>query len=218
MKKRKLIIGNYDTALHWTLCECKLGDPEQDTHIVKVPGGGILDFSTALTDGEPVYYSRPFNARLECSEGTRKDREGWISEMVNQLDGYRLKIVHPDHPEHYLLGSVRVLPEYNDLAHASVKVTATCEAWLYKARERSYTLTATEAEQTLLLTNRGRKAVVPTVTVTGEDVVFSLGSWNYSMAAGTYTLTALLLRPGDTLLTYSGDGQAVITYREAVLR
>ena len=220
MKKRAIILGTYDTAQLWTLCECKLTDPEQQTNFVNVVGGIPLDFSTALTDGEPSYNSRSLTARLECSEGTRQTRKDWISEMVNALDGQRLNIVHPDYPAHYLTGRVRVTVDYNTLAHASVTVTATCEPWLYSNRERAYTLTAADAEQVAVLTNSGRRALVPQVTITGAGASVRLvyGSISYALGPGTFTLPDLYLRQGDTLLTYSGTGTAVITYREAVLQ
>ena len=40
---------------------------------------------------------------------------------------------------------------------------------------------------------------------------------HYTLGPGTYKLPDLLLRPGNTLIKYSGSGQAVISYREAVL-
>lgn len=220
MKKRGILLGTYDTARLWTLCECKLSDPEQQTNFVNVPGGIPLDFSTVLTDGEPGYNSRTLTARLECSEGTRQDRTDWIGEMVNALDGQRLDIVLPDHPAHYLTGRVRVQLEYNDMAHASVSVSATCDPWLYSHIARAYTLTAAEAEQVAVLTNSGRRALVPQVTITGDGASVRLvyGSLSYALGPGTYHLPDLYLRQGDTVLTYSGTGTACITYREAVLR
>lgn len=221
MKKRGILLGTYDTAKRWTLCECTLADPEQQTNFVNVVGGIPLDFSTVLTDGEPSYNSRALTARLECSDGTRDDRARWIAEMVNALDGQRLDIVLPDHPGHYLTGRVRVGLDYNDLAHASVTVTATCDPWLYSLYKRAYTLTAAEAQQVVVLTNNGRRAVVPQVEITGDEgTSFALvcGSYSYALGVGVFQLPDLYLKQGDTLLTYSGSGTASITYREAVLR
>lgn len=220
MEKRKLIIGAYNTARHWTLCECVLSEPEQQTNLVTVPGGLPLDLSTALTDGEPTYNTRTLTARLECSEGTRQEREAWISDMVNDLDGYRLNIVHPDKPGHYLIGRVRVQPVYNDQAHASVTVAAVCDPWFYSSTERAYTLAASAAERVAVLSNKGRRAVVPVLTITGDSASLRLawGSKSMALGPGRYQLPDLLLRRGDTRLTYSGSGTARITYREAVLR
>lgn len=221
MIKRGIIFGDYDTAAKdWTLREWKLAAAEQETNFITVPGGIPLDASTVLTDGEPTYKSRPLTARLERSDGTRLEREALISEMVNELDGYRLDIVLPDHPAHYITGRLHVARDYNDLAHASVSISATCDPWLYSNTEREYLLTATEAEQVAQLTNSGRLAVVPVVTVTGEgaNVVLTDGVNSQALSAGTWELPWLYLRRGFTYLTYSGSGVVQITYREAVLQ
>lgn len=219
MAKRGMIIGSYYTNVHWLLASWTLSDPEQITDLVDVPGRrkGPLDLSTALTDGDPVYDSRTLEATFECSEGTRMEREAWISQMVNALDGYTHHIVLPDDPLHYLVGRVNVKRLYNDLAHASVQVVATCEPWRYSSAETITTLTATETPQTATLPNGGRLAVVPLLTVTGGDVALVAGSYSWTLGVGSYMLPDLLMTYGGKVITYSGSGVLTATYREAVL-
>lgn len=226
MEKRKLILGDYDTAADglWTLTAFKLNKAAQVQTFIDVLGRyAPLDASTYLTDGQPYYGSASLEASLESSEGDRLDREDRIGIMVDHLDGQRVEIITPDHPDHYLVGRVQVLPEYNDLAHCAVKVSAVCEPWLYAVAETVVKLTATDTEQTARLVNSGRLAVVPVLEVTGTvDLVYGANSW--SLSAGTYTLPELYLTPGTGLVlpgvhevTYSGAGTVTITYREAVL-
>lgn len=220
MTKRGLIIGNYNTAAElWTLTELVFGDPVQETNYVDVPGRrqGPLDLSAALTDGDPVYGSRPLTATFESSEGTRLEREARISAMVNDLDGLRFNIVLPDDPHHYIVGRVSVAKLYNDLAHASVKVTATCEPWRYNEAETVVALTAAATTKTATLLNSGRLAVVPLLEVRGGDVVLVYGAYSWGLSAGAYALPDLLLQRGDNVVTYSGAGALTFTYREAVL-
>lgn len=220
MAKRGLLIGNYDTAAElWTLTEWALSDPVKVTNFVDVPGRrkGPLDLSTALTDGDPVYSSRTLTATFECSEGTRLEREARISTMINWLDGWRLDIVLPDDPYHYITGSVSVARLYNDLAHASVQVTVTCEPWRYNAAETTVVLTATATAQTRALLNNGRLAVVPRLQVSGGDVVLVYGAHSWALGEGIYELPDLLLQTGESVVTYSGAGSLILTYREAVL-
>ena len=219
MIKRGMIIGNYYTNVKWTLTSWSLGDPEQVTNLVDVPGRrkGPLDASTALTDGDPVYSSRPLVATFECSEGTRLEREAWISEMVNSLDGYIHNIVLPDDPLHYIVARVNVKRLYNDPAHASVQVTGTCEPWRYNSAETVITLTATETPQTATLPNNGRMAVMPQLTVAGGDVLLAAGTLSWALSPGAYLLPDLLMLGGGQVITYSGSGVLTATYREAVL-
>lgn len=219
MNKRTLIIGTYNTAEHgWTLSSLKLGDAVMKTNYVEKPGGdGTWDLSTVMTDGEPRYKNRELSAVLECSEGTRATREELINSLVNQLDGWEWSIVLPDRPDHYLTGRVHVAVNYSDMAHASVSITATCEPWLYLTEEVNVVLTATSTEQSKVITNSGRRAVVPKLTVEGT-VKLTFGTTTAQMTAGSYEWPAMLLTSGDHVLKYSGSGAVGISYREAVLR
>ena len=223
MEKRRLLIGDYDTAADglWTLAACKLTKAAQVQTFVSVPGRvAPLDLSTYLTDGQPYYDNATLEAILESSEGDRLARKLRIDLMVNYLDGQTVKIYLPDDTDHYLVGRVQVSPEYNDLAHAAVTVSAVCDPWLYAIAERVYTLTAAATAQTAVLTNNGRRTLVPKVTVTGAGASVRIVSGAYSVALGpgTYDLPDLLLTTGNTPIKYSGSGVAKITYREAVLR
>lgn len=220
MTKRTLLIGGYNTAANgWTLAGLTMSAPEQKTQYVeKMAGDGSWDLSTAMTDGIPRYRDRILTAVLECSTGTRADRETLISNMVNQLDGLEWQIVHPDYPLHYLTGRVHIAVDYSDLAHASVTLSATCSPWLYKAQETALSLTVTEEEKTAVLSNSGRKALVPLLTVTGS-VRLKYGTSSITLTDGDgYEWPTLLLTSGDHTVAYSGEGTLVIKYREAVLR
>ena len=221
MIKRGLIIGGYNTAARgWTLTKWQLAAATQKTSYVDKSGGdGSWDLSTTMTEGIPRYKDRNLSATFECSMWDRAGRETEIRRMVNQLDGLRLDIELPDDPDHYVIGRVHVKRDYNDLAHASVTVTATCEPWKYAHTEVEYIKAATTAEQSLVITNEGRRAVVPTLTVTGDGASIRLayGPTSLALTAGTYQWPELLLTPGDHTLVYSGKGTLKITYREAVL-
>ncbi len=219
MQKRKIVIGDYDTAAHdWTLTGWSLTAAEQKTKYLEKPNGdGSWDLSTALTDGIPKYKDRKLTITLECSEGTRLERETEIRRMINTLDGLSWEIRLPDDSLHYIVGRVHVAREYNDLAHAAVTVTAVCEPWKYSNTDTIVTLAATTSKQTAVLINSGRRAVIPTLTVTGGSVLLERGTMSKALAAGTYKWTDLLLTPGSHPLTYSGAGSVVISYREAVL-
>lgn len=226
MEKRKLIIGDYDTAADglWTLASCVLTKAAQMQTFVSVPGRAApLDLSTYLTDGQPYYDNATLDAVLESSEGDRLERKQRIDQMVNYLDGQQVHIYLPDDQDHYLVGRVQVRPQYNDLAHCAVQVSAVCDPWLYAAAETVVSLTATATEQTAQLINYGRLAVVPTLVTTGE-VRIAYGGSSWALSAGEYALPELYLTPGNGFglpgvhnVTYSGAGTITITYREAVL-
>lgn len=224
MQKRKIIIGAYDTALdgQWTLSAWTLARAAAVENYADIPGhNGPLDLSTALTDGEPYYTSREFEAILESSEGTRAEREERINAMINRLDGWRANIFLPDDTMHYIDGRVRVEKLYNTPAHASVRVSATCDPWRYNTAETVVGLVATEAEQTASIINNGRCSVVPRVNITGGDVTLKVKSGEreltWALTPGEYIIADIYIKSGALPLTYSGTGQILLTYREAVL-
>lgn len=226
ISKRKLILAGYDTVTDgkWTMSACKLTKAAQMQNFIDVPGRyAPLDASTALTDGQPYYGSAKLYAYFESSEGDLAARQERLDAMVNFLDGCCVQIIHPDHPDHYLVGRVQVTPEYNDLAHCAVTVNAVCEPWLYAAEQTVIQLAAADEAQSAQLLNAGRMAVVPTVTVDG-DVHLTYGTSSWDLTSGDYALPDLLLTPGTAYnqpgafeITYSGTGTITFTYREAVL-
>lgn len=219
MDKRKIIFGTYDTALEgaWTVAQLELSAPAFQSNLVYLPGrSGALDLSMALT-GEPVYSTRALRVVLENSDGDRAYREQLIRGIIAELDGMVQSIWLPDDPEHFLQGRVHVVREYNDLAHAAVTITATCDPWLYNNDETRYTLNATTEAQNETFVNSGRKTVVPVVEVIGDtaDLTFNTNTWTLSV--GVYQLPDFVLSPGEHTLTYSGAGTIQVTFREAVL-
>lgn len=219
MEKRGLLIGTYKTVEHlWTLAALEFSAPEYQEKFLDVPGrDGALDLSAALTNGAPTYHSRTLTVKLECSEGTRLEREAAINTMTNWLDGWRQDIVLPDDPGHYITGRVSVAKEYNDNAHAAVTVTAVCDPWRYAKDETVYTLTAATTEKTQALANAGRRTAVPLLAITGGTILLKYGAYSWALGDGTYQLPDLTLPQGGGSLTYSGTGTLRISYREAVL-
>ena len=221
MKKRRLIIGDYDTAERgWTLSAWKFSDPKhKELRVEKAAGDGAWDLSTVLSDGIPRYHDRTLTATLERSDSNRASREIEISDMINALDGLRWDIYLPDDIDRYITGRVSVARSYNDLAHAAVTLTATCEPWKYSQYETVQEISATTAAQTHHVYNGGRRAVVPVLEVEGNaaNVLLAYGATSRALSSGRYQIPDLLLTPGAHEIKVSGSGLLRITFREAVL-
>lgn len=235
MEKRTVKFGSYDTAAYgWTLTGYKLSDAEQKTNYVEKPGGdGSWDMSTTLTDGIPRYKDRSLTVTLECSEGTRADRQELISHMINLLDGLVWDTVLPDYPEYYVTGRLHVAVDQNSLAYAAITVTGTVAPWLYRIRDTVIELPTTVTVenggslsnlQEVPLSNSGRLAVVPRFTVTSNPGAAAVARFQFgntaafSVQAGEYKFTNVVLTPGRHTLSYGCvAGTVTIAYREAVL-
>ena len=192
---RSMTFGAYNTHADglWTLTGWELGPAIMKQNLVEIPGSSeLLDLSTSLTDGEPTYGSRPLTATFESSEGDRLAREARISQMTNALDGYKLNIVLPDDADHYLVGRLSVKKLYNDMAHASVQVTAVCEPWRYSKEETVVSLQAAAEEQQAALVNLGRRGVVPLLEITEGDVLLVYGAASWAVLAICNGILSLL--------------------------
>ena len=215
MEKRQLILNEYKTAESgkFTLASCKITKASQVQTFVSVPGRYTpLDLSTALTDGQPYYGNASLSAVLESSEGTREERQERIGQMVNLLDGHSVQIIHPDHPDSYMVGRVQINPDYNNLVHCAVQVSAVCEPWLYNAAQTVATATVPtegEGKNLLDLTSIYGK------TTTSNGVTLSCGFDGGITGSGVATGYAYIFNKGYTLpvgtytLSFSGDGKYI---------
>lgn len=219
MRKRCLKLGDYVTSVPgFTLCSLALSPAVYRAVRETIPGmDGDADCTDLLT-GHAVYNSRTLTAVLELSEGNRMYRKGVIEDMLNRLDGHQMQIVLPDDPCRYLTGRVHVEQQYNDMAHAAVKLTAVCEPWRYDRNDRVYLLQNDALPQRIKLRNQGRKTVCPTF-ITGAECIVQTDSGVMHTAdnAGTYQWDDILLAPGTTQIMHSGGGTLEIHFREAIL-
>lgn len=72
----------------------------------------------------------------------------------------------------------------------------------------------TEAQEITL--SNGRKTVSPTIICTGEANI-NVGGAEFSLGEGTHKVLGFLLEEGETAVTVSGTGSAVIVYQEGDL-
>jgi hypothetical protein len=221
MNRRRIIIGNYDTAESgWTLSAWNFTPARHKSTLVAKPGGdGAWDLSTALSDGIPRYETRELTATLERSDGDRESREDEIKEMINTLDGFQWEIYLPDDVDRYVVGRVSVARKYSDLAHAAVTVTATCEPWKYNQYDTVQEIQATSTAQMHHIYNGGRRPIVPILEIEGASASVEIiyGAATRVLSAGTYRMPDLLLLPGVQEIQVKGSGLLRITFREAVL-
>lgn len=215
---RGIKLNDIHTANDWELIlnSKKIDPPTPKIVKVSIDGRtGDLDLSEALT-GDIEYENRELTCTFLLCEGTHDERERRLTEIINTVHGRTKKIVLPDDPFYYFLGRCAISDVTNTRAYASFVLTADCEAFKYALTEVNRVITATSTVTDVILTNTGRRTLIPTVTVTGT-VNLVIGSTSVSLSAGSYQLTALQLKTGSNAVSISGSGTVTFTYREAVL-
>jgi phage-related protein len=215
---RGVYFGNYHTVEDWGLIlSAKSIDPPTPKIVNRNVDGrdGTLDLSRALT-GDMKFNDREASFSFLVTEGKQSDRDNMIRNIINAVHGKRLNIIEPDDLDHYFIGECTVKEVYNDKAYGSFTVTAECDPYRYSVNEtiRRVTLSTTPIE--VVLTNNGRRTLVPTITVS-DSVNLVFGTTSASLSAGTHKLSSLALKNGTTALKVSGSGTVTFSYREAML-
>lgn len=215
---RGVYFADYHTVADWglILSAKKIDPPTPKIVTVNIDGrDGSLDLSRALT-GEIKYNDREASFSFLITEGSQSDREYMLQTIINAIHGQRLQIIEPDFPWLYLIGECSVIDVINNKAYGSFTVKATCEPYRYYISEVIRPITLIDTETEIVLTNSGKKIVVPTIQVSGS-VNIKYDNTSVSLSEGTYRLTSLMLKSGNNLLTVSGSGTVTFTYREAIL-
>lgn len=215
---REVVFGTHHTAEDWGLIlnAKSITPPTPKVVKISVDGrDGEINLSRSLT-GDMKFNNREASFTFLLTEGTQSEREELLATILNAVHGQELQIIEPDRPDHYLLGECSIKNIKNDRAYGSVTITADCEPFYYDKMEVNRAITLTSTATNVVLTNSGRKTVIPTLTVTSQ-VTIVFDNTSVALSKGTYKLSALQLRPGGTTIKVSGSGTLTVTYREAVL-
>lgn len=218
MEKRFFMLDKFHTWYDWrcTVTAKDIQAAEPKTNYVALDGAhGAIDLSEALT-GEPVYSDRTVTASFMCSEGSHKDREALLRQIRTALHGRKVRIIEPDDQEHYFLGRVRITEAVNNLAFLTFSIEATCDPWRYAINETHRAVDVSKSTVSAVIRNGGDKTLTPIINVFGS-VSLAFGSIRVDLNEGEYTVKDLRLVHGANVVTVSGRGSVVLTYREASL-
>lgn len=218
MRHRYIQIGDFVSSVFgFTLHSFSLSPAVYRSVRETIPGmDGDVDCSELLT-GNVQYNSRTLTAVLELSEKDRLYRKSVIEHMLNILDGRKLQITLPDDPHLYLIGRVHIEQQYNDMAHAAVKITAICDPFRYAKQETVRVLQNDIIVRGDTIINQGRRAVCPTFTASDACAV-TIGSVTHDITeAGTYQFDDIILQSGETEIQHSGSGTLTVSFREGYL-
>lgn len=217
--ERYFILDKFNTWYDWRLILTakSITPPEPKTNYIELDGmSGSLDLTESLS-GEVNYKDRTITASFWTDEGTRKDRDRLLTEIVSSLHGRKIKIVEPDDPEHYFYGRVKIKSMDNTIPYAEFSVEITCEPWRYALEESTRVITVTSATPIdAVIMNHGVKTLCPTLIVSGAVTITHNDIAN-TLKAGTYKITNLKLYRGANVVNVSGNGSVTFAYREAGL-
>lgn len=217
--ERFFILDKVNTWYDWRLILTAkdVTPPEPKTNYVDIDGmSGTLDLSESLT-GEITYKDRTVSASFWTSEGSYKDREKLLRDIVSALHGKKIKIIEPDDPDHYFYGRVNIKSRKNILPYAEFSIECTCEPWRYALNDSVRRVEVNSQSVTeVIIRNNGVKSLCPEITVTGSvDITYN--GVKTTLNSGSYKISDIKLRQGVNIIGVSGIGSVIFTYKEADL-
>ena len=214
--------------------------PPVKTSYVEIPSAdGVIDFTEDLT-GQPLYGLRTgsweFWCRPEYTEAHQY--QNWVEihqDLVNWIHGKRCTVVLEDDRRFYYVGRLSVdwkSQESNSLVTINYEldpyklhiVASDDEDWKWdNVFEKYIQYGRFEVNGTVVrnVINMGIRPTVPTITVT-EPMTVEFEGVTYQLVKGLNYNLNLTLQPEGTdhtnnIMTFRGNGTAIISYREVSL-
>lgn len=234
---------SYHTLRDWGLAignnNC-IGEPEQETFYLDVPGAdGFLDYSEALT-GRPVFKKRG----IEISLGGKMARSRWqsfVSTLRILLHGKQVRVVFDDFPGYYWEGRAEVtdfnrvreigtfklrIPQADPYGY-SLNDNSTAD-WLWDPFDFELgviddpihiMLTAASPTAVCTITHSAVPFVVSVaVSEIGETgLKMTVDGDDYLLQEGENRLAELLVSDNDLTLNFSGRGSLQVNFRRRVI-
>lgn len=222
----------YDTwRLYITNTDC-IGNPEQYTNYVTIPGrNGQLDLSDTLT-GRPTYISR----KLKIELAGNRPKVSWdliISYFRNQIDGRICKIVFDNDKEHYWRGRVHIddfssalrLGKFTmnvDAQPYKFNILTSTDPWLwdtfnFETGVINYHDAYTVDGMLSVTIPAGTMATNPTFVVSnlaGDNIAMDYNNVTYFLTSGSNNFPEVMVNGDDDVtLTFAGSGKVEIVYR-----
>ncbi len=187
----------------------EIGTPSIKTETIDIPGGdGVLDLTEFF--GDVKYSNRPLSFEFSTIV-PQSEFMNLFSRVQDALHGRKVEITLDEDAQWYYIGRLEISPWK---AEKSIgKFTIDCDCEPYKVKKNDTIVTVNVAEETTVILHNSRKAVVPTIDITGE-INLTYGVNYYTLSAGRYDLPGVQLVEGDNTILLNGAGTATFTYRE----
>lgn len=227
--------AKYHTWRDWGLTVTNgapIGDPEQETNYITVPGrSNLLDASEALT-GDVVFRGRSINMQMAIV-GAPAVFDLTVSRIRNLIDGRKVKITFDNDRSHYWLGRIYIKDNARTARLGAFTMSAYVDAYKHDVASSQeklrwddmnfltdclrYIGTITVSGSHTLVIPKGDHGVVPTIKVsniTSQTFTMSTGGTTYTLVSGTNRFPGIkVCGPEDVTLSFSGSAKVTLTYR-----
>jgi len=187
----------------------EIGTPSIKTESIDIPGGdGVLDLTEFF--GDVKYSNRPLSFEFSTIV-PQSEFMNLFSRVQDALHGRKVEITLDEDAQWHYIGRLEISPWKADKSIGKFTIDCDCEP--YKVKKNDTIVTVNVTEETTVILHNSRKAVVPTIDITGE-INLTYGVNYYTLSAGRYDLPGVQLVEGDNSILLNGTGTATFTYRE----
>lgn len=192
----------------------KIGVPQPKVYKVPIDSAdGELDLTEFF--GDVKYGNRELEFEFTKIYG---DFIKVFSDIQGAIHGRKMKIVLDEDLDYYYYGRVYVDQWMSKATTGRVTVKCDCDPYKLKHEKTVVERTIGASGSMLVRLYNTRKPAIPTITTSGAITIAYKGG-SYSVSAGTFTLTNLLLEEGYSDYTITGaSGTTVkIEYQEGAI-
>lgn len=205
----------------------EISPPSVKTSYVDVAGAnGSLDLTEVMSDD--VKYE---NREIKCKFIVMDERKDWheiYSNIQDYLHGQNMKIILDEDPAYYYEGRCSVDSWESSKVYSTIVIKAlvdpyknerfsSLEPWMWDTFNfetgiiRDYADIAVDGSYDLQIEGT-RKQVIPSFTVEGEISVEFNGKV-YNLPLGSSRILNIVIKKGDNLLRFKGNGIVSVEYR-----
>lgn len=209
-----------------------IGNPEQYTNYVTVPGrDGLLDMSEALT-GRPTYLRRELTIEL-ASARPKTIWDATVSYFRNHINGRVCRITFDNDMSYFWRGRVRIEDFESVMTKGSFTVKVEAEPYKYSIHQSTEPwewnpfnfetdmITYTDAWNIsgtgTFTVPKGLMPTSPTFVVselTGDSISMACNGQTYTLGSGSNTFPSVIVNGDtDTELSFTGTAKVQIVYR-----
>jgi hypothetical protein len=197
------------------IAERKLTPPSPNKITEEIPYmNGQYDFSSL--NGEITLKNRNLYYEFDISELTTEDMEKIKSSFLTWL--YQInetEIVDDYLSDYYFVGSFESVDWSEDFGKGVIGVTFSVYPYKISLHEEIIDVDL-NGENTLEINTNSSHNIFPKITTSG-DLNIEINENSYSLSAGTYEDTDVILKSGTNYMKLSGNTKISISYRDEVI-
>lgn len=189
--------------------------PEPKYNMIDIPGvNGVIDLTDVLT-GDVAYNNRKGSIEFIVFNEKPTTWYELYSDIMDFVQGQRVKIKLEEEPEYYYEGRIRVNTWNSGKNFSTISFDYDLDPFKYASTATTRTITHNSSTTTTETFTVDRMPVMPKFTLSGTNpsMTVTFKGTTYTLAAGEQAIAGVVFTEGTNTLTVTGKGTLTVTYR-----